>query len=71
MAAAVVGMERIALLVGRCAVYEQLYLGTEIDVVELAKGPTNDLRNAILVLYVTILQVLSRLKVAFNSNNPT
>ena len=64
-------MERIALWIGRCAVYEQLYfMGDGIPVTELAKNAMNDLKLALLALYTTILQVLSRLIKIFNGAYP-
>ena len=60
-------MERIALWIGRCAVYEQLYfMEGVIPVPEVARSALNDLHNAILALYSTIFQVLSRLIKIFN-----
>ena len=67
MAAAIVGMERIALLIGRCAVYEQLYFTGEVP--ELARSAIDDLKNALRALYTTILQVLSRLIKVFNGTS--
>ena len=60
-------MERVALWIGRCAVYEQLYItGEGIPVPEVARSAINDLKNALLALYVTVLQILSRLIKVFN-----
>ncbi|KAF8417668.1 hypothetical protein EV426DRAFT_645734, partial [Tirmania nivea] len=58
-AAAIVGMERIAVLIGRCAIYEQLYLtGSVLKNVEVA---TENLRRVLLTLYTAVLQALCRL----------
>ena len=71
MGAAVIGMERIALWIARCAVYEQLYFtGDVISVPEVAVSAMNDLKNALLALYTTILEVLSRLIKVFNGTYP-
>ncbi|KAF8427603.1 ankyrin repeat-containing domain protein [Terfezia claveryi] len=58
MAAAIVGMERVSVLIGRCAIYEQLYLtdGTPKN----AKEATENLRQRLLTLYTAILQALCR-----------
>ncbi|KAF8416640.1 hypothetical protein EV426DRAFT_578606 [Tirmania nivea] len=58
-AAAIVGMERIAVLIGRCAIYEQLYLtGNVLKNVEKA---TEELRSVLITLYTAVLQALCRL----------
>ena len=71
MAAAVVGMERIALWIGRCAVYEQLYFmgGVSQPVPEIARSATDGLHNALIALYISILQVLGRLIKIFNGTS--
>jgi len=58
LAAAIVGMERVAVLIGRCAVYEQLYL--TIDPPKDAEEVTENLRSGLLTLYTAILQSLYR-----------
>ena len=70
MAAAVVGMERVALCIGRCAIYEQLYFSNRSDIPDVARRAIDDLSNALLALYTTILQVLGRLVNIFNGTNP-
>jgi len=62
-------MERIAILIGRCTIYEQLYLVSN-DIPDIAEKATEDLRVAILALYTAILQVLSRLMTVFQGKNP-
>ena len=59
-------MERIAVWIGRCAIYEQLYFSSGSDIPEVARRAIDDLSNALLALYTTILQVLSRLIKIFN-----
>ena len=59
MAAAIVAVERVAVLIGRCAIYEQLYLAN--DAPKNAKEGTEDLRCRLLALYTAILQALCRL----------
>ncbi|KAF8417649.1 ankyrin repeat-containing domain protein [Tirmania nivea] len=59
LAAAIVGMERIAVLIGRCAIYEQLYLTSNIP--ENAKEATENLRRGLVTLYTAILLALCRL----------
>ena len=61
-------MERIAILIGRCRIYEQLYLSSN-DIPDIAEKATEDLRAALLSLYTAILQVLSRLMVVFKGTN--
>ena len=58
MAAAIVGMERIAALIGRFAIYEQLYLTGNVPA--SAKEGTEILRQELLTLYTAILQALCR-----------
>ena len=62
-------MERIGILIGRCTIYEQLYLGGNgiPDIVDKAMG---NLRGALVALYVTILQALSRLMRIFQGKGP-
>ena len=68
MAAAIVGMERVAVLIGRCAIYEQLYLTDDIP--KNAKEATENLRKGLLALYTAILQALCRLIRIFQSRIP-
>ena len=68
MAAAIVGVERAACLIGRCAIYEQLYLTG--DVPKNAKEATENLRKGLLALYTVILQALCRLIRVFQSRIP-
>jgi len=63
-------MERIAILLGRCTIYEQLYLSSN-DIPDIAEKATQDLRAALLSLYTAILQALSGLMVVFNGTNLT
>jgi len=59
---AIIAMERIAFLVGRCTIYEKLYL-TEcegINIPDIAKTATDELRRALVVLYAAILRALSQ-----------
>ncbi|RPB27788.1 hypothetical protein L211DRAFT_802384, partial [Terfezia boudieri ATCC MYA-4762] len=58
LAAAIVGMERVSVLIGRCAIYEQLYLTD--DTPKNAKEATDNLRQALVTLYTAILQALCR-----------
>ncbi|KAF8417576.1 hypothetical protein EV426DRAFT_699665 [Tirmania nivea] len=58
-AAAIVGMERVAMLIGRSTIYEQLYLTSHVP--ENAKEATEILRKGLLALYTAILQALCRL----------
>jgi len=62
-------MERIAILIGRCTIYEQLYLITN-DIPDIAETATENLRIALLALYTAILQALSRLVRVFKGKNP-
>ncbi|KAF8451222.1 hypothetical protein BGX38DRAFT_1269487 [Terfezia claveryi] len=64
LAAAIIAMERIAILIGRCTIYEQLYLHSN-DVPDIAEKATEDLRAAMLALYTAILQALSGLMMVF------
>ncbi|KAF8451423.1 hypothetical protein BGX38DRAFT_1259584 [Terfezia claveryi] len=59
LAAAMVGAERVALLIGRCAIYEQLYLIDDIP--KNANEATENLFQGLLILYTAILQLLCRL----------
>jgi len=68
VAEAVVGVERAACLIGRCAIYEQLYLTG--DVPTNAKEATENLRKGLLALYTAILQALCRLIRVFQSRIP-
>jgi len=61
-------MERIAILIGRCTIYEQLYLNNDIP--DIAEKATENLRVALLALYTAILQALSRLVRVFEGKNP-
>ena len=70
MAAAIVAMERIAILIGRCTIYEQLYLSNK-DIPHIAEKATENLHIALLALYTTILQALSQLIRVFNGKNPS
>jgi len=56
LAAATAGMERVAVLIGRCAIYEQLYLTDDIP--ENAEDATDNLRRGLLSLYTAILLAL-------------
>ncbi|KAF8417658.1 ankyrin repeat-containing domain protein [Tirmania nivea] len=58
-AAAIIGMERVAMLIGCSTIYEQLYLTSHVP--ENAKEATEILRKGLLALYVAILQALCRL----------
>ena len=68
MEAAIVGMERVAELIGRCAIYEQLYLAGDIP--KNAGLATDNLRKGLLTLYTTILQALCRLIRLFEGRTP-
>ena len=68
MAAAIIGMERVSVLIGRCAIYEQLYLSG--DVTKDAEEATADLRRGLLTLYTSILQALCRLIKIFHGRTP-
>ena len=69
LAAAIVAMERIAILIGRCAIYEQLYLSSN-EIPDIAEKATEDLRVAVLGMYTAILQALSQLVRIFKGKNP-
>ena len=62
-------MERIAILMGRCILYEHLYLSSN-DIPDIAEKATEDLRVALVALYAAILQSLSRLMAVFEGKNP-
>ncbi|RPB27796.1 hypothetical protein L211DRAFT_802387 [Terfezia boudieri ATCC MYA-4762] len=66
LAAAIVGMERVSVLIGRCAIYEQLYLTD--DPPKNAKEATENLRQALLSLYTAILLALCRFIRVFQGN---
>ena len=68
MAAATAGMERIAVLIGRCAIYEQLYLTGNVP--QSTEKATENLRSGLLTLYVAILQALCRLIRVFQGRVP-
>ncbi|KAF8417665.1 hypothetical protein EV426DRAFT_709692 [Tirmania nivea] len=68
LAAATAGVERVALLIGRCAIYEQLYLTD--DVPKDAEEATGNLRRVLLTLYKAILQALCQLIRVFESRAP-
>ena len=59
MQQAIIAMERITFLVGRCTIYEKLYL-TECEVPDIIIKATDDLRRALVLLYTAILRALSR-----------
>jgi len=61
-------MERVAVLIGRCAIYEQLYLTS--DVPSNAEEATENLRQGLLTLYTAILQALCRLIRIFEGTIP-
>jgi len=61
-------MERIATLIGRCTIYEQLYLHGN-DIPDIAEKATESLRKALLALYTAILQALSRMMAVFKGKN--
>ena len=63
-------MERIATLIDRCTIYEQLYLGSG-GVSGIAGKAIENLRVALLALHTAILQVLSRLMRVFKGKDPT
>ena len=69
LAVAIVAMERIAILIGRCTIYEQLYLGSQ-DIPDIAEKATENLRATLLALYTAILQALSRLVIVLRGRNP-
>ena len=62
-------MERIAILIGRCTIYEQLYLGGN-DIPDIAGKAIEDLRGALVALYTAILQALSRVMRVFQGTIP-
>ena len=62
-------MERIAILIGRCTIYEQLYLSNN-DIPDIAEKANENLRAALLTLYTAILQVLSELVRVFKGKDP-
>lgn len=62
-------MERIAILIGRCTIYEQLYLKGG-DIPDIAKKAAENLSVALLALYTAILQALSRLVRIFKGKDP-
>ena len=68
MAAAIVTTERIAVLIGRCAIYEQLYLTGDVPL--NAQEATENLRRRLLTLYTAILQALSQLIRVFKGRAP-
>ena len=59
---AIIAMERIAFLVGRCTIYEKLYFieCKGIKIPDIAKTATDELRGALVILYIAILRALSR-----------
>ena len=61
-------MERIAMLIGRCAIYEQLYLTR--DAPKHAEEATANLRSELLALYTAILQALCQVIRVFQSITP-
>jgi len=63
MGVAIVGMERVAVLIGRCAIYEQLYLTGGVP--KNAEEATENLRRGLLALYTAILQALCQLMRVF------
>ena len=65
---AIVAMERIAFLVGRCTIYEKLYLieSKGIATPDITKTATDELRRALIILYTAILRALSRCMRVFN-----
>lgn len=56
------------MLIGRCAIYEQLYLTG--DVPKNAEEATENLRRGLLTLYTAILQALCRLLRVFKGRIP-
>lgn len=68
MQRAIVAMERIAFLVGRCTIYEKLYLTEckEVDPSDTAKTATDELHRALVHLYTAILRLLSRCITVFS-----
>jgi len=61
-------MERVAGSIGRCVIYEQLYL--KGDIPENAKQATENLRRGLLSLYTGILQALGRIIRVFKGVPP-
>ena len=57
-------MERIAILIGRCTIYEQLYRGGS-DVPDIVEKAIENLHGALVALYIAILQALSRMMRVF------
>jgi len=68
LAAAIVGMERVAMLIGRCAIYEQLYLID--DVPSSAEDATENVQRGLISLYTAILRALCRLIRVFQGRIP-
>jgi len=68
LGAAIGGMERVAVLIGRCAIYEQLYLIHNVP--KNAADATENLRRVLLTLYIAILQALCRLIRVFQGRIP-
>ncbi|RPB27784.1 hypothetical protein L211DRAFT_778835, partial [Terfezia boudieri ATCC MYA-4762] len=68
LAAAIVGMERVSMLIGRCTIYEQLYLAD--DTPKNAKEATENLHQALVTLYTAILQALCRFIRVFQGRIP-
>ena len=58
VSAAIFMMELVSILISRCTIYEYLYLRR--DVPNVAEAATDVLRRALLDLYTTIMQALSR-----------
>ena len=63
-----VGMERVAVLIERCAIYERLYLIHNAP--KDAEDATENLRRVLLTLYAAMLQVLCRLIRVFKGRIP-
>ena len=61
-------MERVAVLIGRCAIYEQLYLTN--DAPNNANEATENLRRGLLTLYTAILHALCRFIRVFQGKVP-
>ena len=57
-------MERIAILIGRCTIYEQLYLDSN-DIPDIVEKALESLRGALVALYTAILQAISQLLAVF------
>ena len=66
MAAAIVGTERVVVLVSRCAVYTELYLGSQA--VLQAQKAVQNLRKSLIKLYAAILSLLGRLIALFKNS---